>query len=137
MATATIAQVMQAIETVLDAIDGLKASDTSPGQVNPPQAVVGVPAISDYQTSYGSSRPRLEPTVTIYTSTAVDRAGQIALAGYADPDSTTSVIKAINADPTLGGVVNHCQVTSFRPLGLDEVGALGYTAGEFILRVLT
>ena len=137
MATPTVEQVMQAIETALTGISGLHVDDTAPGSINPPQAIVGIPPIPRYHTSLGGRRMELAPTVTVLVSAVADRAGQLALAAYADPQSATSVAKVLEADPTLGGVVSACQVQSFRPLGLEEVAAVGYFGGEFVLRVLT
>lgn len=135
---ATLEQVMQAIETRLDTIDGLRVSDTVPGQVNPPQAIVGVPPVESYPTGLQRyARPTLAPTITVLTSLAMDRVGQLALAAYADPTGARSIPATLATDPTLGGVVSDCQVTRFDPLGLEEVGVLGYFGGRFTLRVLT
>jgi hypothetical protein len=137
MAAPTIRQVLEAIETRLLTIPGLRVLDYMPGQVNPPQAVVMCPPVSSYQVGYGDRRPILQPVVTVLVSAAVDRVGQLALADYADPDSSTSIPKAIAADDRLGGVVGQCQVLSFDPLTYEEVGILGYFGGKFTLRITT
>jgi hypothetical protein len=134
---ASLEAIMQGIEARLATIPGLRVSDTVPGAVNPPQAVVGVPPVDSYVTSLGGVRPTLAPTVTVLVSAAMDRTGQLALAAYADPSGPLSVPAAIAADPTLGGVVGGCQVTRFDPLGVEEVGLVGYFGGRFTLRVLT
>lgn len=132
----TIEAVMAGIEDRLDTIDGLRVSDISADQINPPQAIVGVPPIPQYHASMSRGIFRLEPTVTVFTSAALDRTGQRALAGYANPTGATSVIAAIEGDKTLGGVVDDCIVVSFEPLGLQEVGLIGYYGGRFQLRVV-
>ncbi len=137
MAAPTIRQVLTAIETQLRTIPGLRVADYAPGQIQPPQALVLTPPIPQYLVGYGDRRPILEVTVTVLVSDALDRVGQLALADYADPDSPTSIPKTIAANPTLGGVVGQCQVTSFEPLGYEEVGALGYYGGKFTLRTTT
>ncbi len=134
---ASLQDIMQGVEVRLATIPGLRVGGTIPGQVNPPQAVVGVPPVDDYVTGLGGPRPTLAPTITVLTSSAIDRVGQLALAAYADSEGASSIPAAIAADPTLGGVVGGCQVRSFRPLGIDEVGVIGYFGGEFTLRVLT
>ena len=133
---ANLQDIMQGVEVRLATIPGLRVSDTVPGQVNPPQAFVGVPPVDSYVTSLGGPRPTLAPTVTVLVSAAVDRTGQLALAAYADPSGPSSIPAAIAADSTLGGVVGGCQVRSFRPLNLEEVGVIGYFGGEFTLRVI-
>ncbi|WP_157251116.1 hypothetical protein [Nonomuraea typhae] len=132
----TIAQVMQGIEARLATIAGLRVDDVVPDQINPPAALVGVPPIPTYHQTMGRGRFMLEPTVTVLVSAAVDRAGQLALAGYANPTGPLSVLAAIEGDRTLGAVVEDCIVIDFRPLGLEEVGQIGYYGGVFTLRVI-
>lgn len=133
---ATLQQVMQGIETALLTIDGLRGSDTSPDQIVPPWFFVGVPPVPSYHTSFAGPRPTLEPTITVLVSAAVSRAGQLKLAGYADPTGDQSIPAAIAADRTLGGLVNDCQITRFDPLGIEDVAAIGYWGGRFTCRVL-
>jgi hypothetical protein len=137
---ATLAQIMQGIEGRLATISGLRVSDTIPGQINPPQAVVGVPTIETYQAGLNPhERPSLAPTITILVSSAMDRVGQLQLAEYADPTGPRSIPAAIQADSSLGGVIGRggCLVVRFDPLGIEEVGLIGYYGGRFTLRVIT
>jgi hypothetical protein len=137
---ATLEQIMQAIEVRLATIPGLRTSDTVPGQISPPQAIVGVPPVDNYVTGLSAhQRPTLAPTITVLVSSAVDRVGQLALAAYADPTGPRSIPAAIAADASLGGLLGPgaCQVTRFDPLGYEEVGLIGYFGGRFTLRVLT
>lgn len=136
MAAPTVLQVMQGIETRLKTIDGLRASYFVADQINPPQAVVGVPPIENYRTTMRRGRFQLEPQVYIFVGAQLDRAGQAALAGYADVSGDTSIPAAIEGDRTLGGIVDDCVVDSFRPLGMEEVGLIGYYGGVFDLRVI-
>lgn len=133
----TIEQIMDGLETRLATISGLRVSDISPGQISPPCAIVGVPPVTNYHATFGSGRMTLDDiTVTVLVSAAVDRVGQKRLAGYANPTGSTSVKAAVEADKTLGGVVDDCIVVSFRPFGLDEVGVIGYFGGVFQLRAI-
>jgi hypothetical protein len=132
--TTTIAEVMAGIETRLQTVNGLRTRDVSPDQIVPPCAIVGVPPI-DYLETFKQSTYTIRPTVTVFTSAALTRAGQIALAKYAEFDGSNSIFQAIRADQTLGGKVDYCVVLSFRPLGLEEVGIVGYYGGIFELEV--
>lgn len=136
MAAPTILQVMQGIETQLATISGLRTSEYMPDQVNPPIAIVGVPPIENYRQTMGRGRFQLEPQVFVLVSASLDTVGQAKLAGYANPTGATSIPAAIEADQTLGGVAETCVVDSFRPLGMEEVGALQYYGGVFDLRVI-
>lgn len=132
----TIAQVMQAVETRLATITGLRVNDIKPDQINPPQAIVGVPPIPRYHQSMGMGKFQINLTVTVLVSASLDRIGQLALAGYANPTGAQSIRAAIEGDKTLGGVVDDCIVVSFDPLGLEEVGIVGYYGGVFTLQTI-
>ncbi|MCI0687574.1 MAG: hypothetical protein L0Y54_10110, partial [Sporichthyaceae bacterium] len=103
MAAPTIEQVMNGIEARLATIGGLRVSDITPDQINPPQAIVGVPTIASYHATMGRGRFTIEPTVTILVSAALDRVGQLKLAASANPTGAASVVAAVEADKTLGG----------------------------------
>ena len=133
----TVVQVMDGLEARLATIPGLRVSDVSPGQINPPCAVVGVPDIPDYRLTFSNGYAALTFTVTVFTSAALDRVGQKALAGYADFTGAGSVRTAIEGDKTLGGVAQDVTVDSFRPLGLEDVAAIGFFGGVFAVRVIT
>lgn len=132
---ATLLQIMQAIETRVDTIDGLRTKDHSPGEISPPCAIVAVPPVPTYHGTFGGAKFPIRPTITVLTGNTLDRVGQHKLAGYANPTGETSIKAAIEADKTLGGIVDDCFVVSFRPLGLEEVGAIGYFGGLFELSV--
>jgi hypothetical protein len=136
MAAPTILQVMQGIEDRLATITGLRVTSYVADQITPPQAVVGVPPIASYRATMQRGRFVLQPQVYILVSAVLDRVGQAALAGYANVSGATSIPAAIEGDRTLGGVVEDCVVDSFRPLGMEEVGLIGYYGGVFDLRVI-
>lgn len=130
----TIAAIMQGLETRLATITGLRVNDVIPDQINPPAAIVGVPPIPNYRIAMGRAHMELDLTVTVLVSAAYDRIGQLALAGYANPTGSTSIITAVEGDKTLGGAVEQAWVTDFHPLGIEEVGLIGYYGGIFTVR---
>jgi hypothetical protein len=130
----TIEQIMLGIETRLATISGLRVAEYAPDQINPPQAIVGVPPVPDYRRTFGAEGYlNIEPTVTVLVSAALDRTGQMKLASYTDKTGGQSIYAAIEADKTLGITGVECIVKSFEPLGLRDVGALGYYGGVFRL----
>ena len=135
-AAPTLVQIMTAIQTALDSIAVLRTTPYIPEQVNPPQAVVGVPPIPEYHKAFKHGMMELDFTILLIVSKAYDRVGQTALGEFADFTGTNSIHAAIEADQTLGGVVNDCFVVGFRPTPIQEVGALSYYGGEFTVRVL-
>lgn len=135
MTAPTILQVMQGIETRLATVTGLNTSESHPGQITTPMAVVGVPPIDNYHVTMRNGTMDLTVPVLILVSAALDTVGQQALAAYANPTGSSSIKAAIEADRTLGGVVDDCYVQSFTPLGIDEVNTIGYWGGRFMLYV--
>lgn len=136
MATPTILQVMQAIESALDNITGLRATEFVKDQMSPPFAMVGVPEIPDYHGAFKSGMISISPKVYVFTSAAVDRIGQTRLSEFADPVGTKSIKAALEADNSLGSIVAQVVVKSFRPLGAEEMGAMGYYGGVFDLMIV-
>ena len=136
MTAPTILAVMQGLETRLKTISGLRADYFAADQINPPHAVIGVPAIESYRATMTRGRFQLQPQIFVFVSAALDRVGQSRLAGFANATGATSIPAAIEADRTLGGIVDDCVVDSFRPLGMEEVGLIGYYGGVFETRVI-
>lgn len=142
MAAPTIADVMRGIEDRLRTISGLRVpSDGQPDAVNPPAGIVAVPPVDSYHATMRRGRMTLTPTVLILVSAAVSRKGQMDLAEYANPTGARSVVTAVEEKTSdgkaLGGIAEDCVVLRFRPLGLEEVGELGFFGGLFTLTVVT
>lgn len=142
MAEISLTAVMDGLEARLATISGLRASSVVPDQINPPQAMVGVPPVPDYHGAMRMGLTRLEVPVWVFVSAALDRIGQRLLAEYASPSGTASIRQAIEQpDPdgrkTLGGVpgVQDVMVQSFRPLGREEFGLIGYFGGQWTVLV--
>lgn len=127
---------MAGVEARLATISGLRTSDIIPDQINPPCAIVGVPDVPNYRVTMARGFYELDFTVTVLVSAALDRIGQIKLAGYMNPIGATSIITAIEGDKTLGGAVADSYVRSFRRLGIREVGEIGFYGGEFVVYVV-
>lgn len=138
MTATSISSIMSGIAARLATIDGLRTLDdgTAPEQINPPTAIVGVPPIEKYHQSFAMGYFQLQVPIYVLTSAAVSRVGQLQLAAYADPTGDQSIREAIEGDKTLGGAVDDCAVIDFRPLGMEEVGAIGYFGGVFNLLVI-
>ena len=142
MAEINLTAVMDGLEARLATISGLRVSDVVPDQINPPHAFVGVPPVPDYHGAMRMGLSRLEVPVWVFVSAALDRIGQRALAAYASPSGATSIRQALEAPDddgrkTLGGVsgVQDVMVRDFRPLGREDVGAIGYFGGVWSVLV--
>lgn len=136
MATKTLWELMEAVAIRLDTVPLARAWGFSPGAISPPAAIVPVPPVDSYRAAFNRGTVRISNwPITILTSAQVDRIGQKALAEYLSWTGDNSVIAALESEPTLGGVVSDLIVESSRPLGLEEVGLIGYFGGEIRLTV--
>lgn len=136
MAT-TIPQIMTAVGTRLNGISGLRGHAYAPDNPSPPCAFPLVPAITSYRESMRRGTYVIPLRIAVLTGAQVDRVGQHALAGYANPTGSLSIRAALeDGDKTLGGLINDLVVDSFDPGGLQEVGLVGYYGGVFTVRVI-
>lgn len=136
MAAPTVEQIMVGIQTRLQTISGLRTDTGSTAQVNPPMAIVALPAIENYHAAFAHGKVSLRPEVTILVSDAYSRTADLLLAAYVDPVGAKSIHAAIEGDKTLGGVVDDCIVVSFRPVSREEFGLIGYYGGIFTLQLI-
>ena len=132
---ATIEQIMDGLETRLATISGLRTRNIAADNPPIPCAFPLVPPIT-YRETFGRGTYSLNFQIVVLVSAALDRVGQLKLAGYANPRGTTSIITAIEGDKTLGGIVADLVVDTFDPRGLEEVGIVGYYGGVFNVRVI-
>lgn len=136
MATKTLWELMEAVATRLETVPLLRANGFSPSAINPPTAIVPVPPVPSYRAAMNRGTVLIEDwPITILTSSQVDRVGQQLLAEYLSWTGASSVITALEGEPTLGGVVSDLIVQSARPLGMEEVGIIGYFGGEIRLKL--
>ena len=137
---ASIEEIMDAVEVRLKTIPGLRTDDIAAGQQNvsgnASVATVAVPPIPAYRSTMGRGSYELLLDVYVNVSPTPTRVGQRKLAAFASQTGDKSIRAAVEADRTLGGTVQDCIVRSFEPLGLEQVGALGYFGGVFSLYVI-
>ena len=138
---ATIPDIMAGLKDRLAAVSGLRVTDYAPDNPNPPCAFPLVPPIPSYRLTMRRGTYQIPFRVVVLTGAQVDRVGQKALAGYANPTGVQSIRAAIEGDrdttgtQTLDGLVNDVVVESFDPDGLQEVGLVPYYGGIFLVTV--
>lgn len=133
----TLEQVADAIRDKLVAIDGLTVFDAPPESLHPPSAVVMPPAV-DYRQSFSASGLcRADIDVVVLTAPAgsfTDAAFRL-LWPYMDHSGDQSIFAKIEADQTLGGVVEAAMVKTFRMMTSEEVAGIGYVGGTFTIQL--
>lgn len=132
---ATVPQIMIGIEKRLATIPSLNTADHAPGNPIAPAAFPLVPAFN-YRDTMRRGSYTLRFRVAVLVANQLDRVGQHLLAEYASQTGDKSIRAALEADKTLGGIVDDLVVDDFDPTGLDDVGLAGYVGGIFNVRVL-
>jgi hypothetical protein len=134
----TFPQVRQAAANYLTAAMGLRATANRFGAVNPPMAVitpVSGSLIRYAQTFDGETDYSLR--IILLVSEGDSASGQDAMDAYLSPTGSQSVHAAIQADPTLGGVVSYCAVIEATGYGLQNWNGVDYLGCSLILSLGT
>lgn len=123
---ATITQVGQGLKTRLETISGLRVFDYQPDNIFPPIAFPALTSI-EYHKAMGGGMRIFTYNITTVTGRVDERTGQDELDAFASYDGAKSVRAALEADKTLGGVVDTLIVTSSA-----SVNALSQGDNQFI-----
>lgn len=113
---------------------GLRTHATAPGQINPPTVVIlpNRPAIQFGITMDGETQVNLLAIVLL--SAANDMTGQDLLDDYVSSSGAKSIAAAIQADPTLGGVVEFTVPLQVSTYGLVEYAGQQYMGCSFVIQ---
>lgn len=130
---ATIRQIIDAIKTQLDTIDGLKVYKRVPDTVDSPAAVIRY-AGTNYDSTMARGSDDQTYVVQILTSKASDR-GQDLLYDYCEGSGSRSIKVAIEADSTLGDRVMSAFVTETGEPGTAEPGGVEFYSVEIFIQV--
>lgn len=131
-----IADIREALASALDTIENCQVSAWMVrNPVVPSLMVVGVESI-EWDAAFARGADTLTMTVQGLASQAESTAGQQQLSAWCAPSGVASVKAAIEADTTLGGIVDHARVTRytgdkvFRHDSLSEV-----VGGEWLIEI--
>lgn len=101
---ATLSQINAGLKTALSTISGLRVFDYQPDNVMPPVAyteIVGINYHNAMSTAYD-----VDAGVIVIVGSVSDRTGQDLLDGYASHSGSSSIRAALEANKTLGGIVD-------------------------------
>lgn len=130
-----IAEIRAALATAMGAIPGLSARPYTKDIADVPVAMVGGPEI-EYDKTFGRGHDDYTIPVMVLCSKVSDEDSQARLDSYLDPFGSSSIKAAIEADSTLGGVVEDLRVVSTSDYGVHEVGGVHYLAGLLMVHVM-
>jgi hypothetical protein len=130
---ATVQEIREGIDDRLATIAGLRHSPNVPAVVNPPHAF-----IKRRQTVFGVSMDGEDDTtfaVTVLVSWADQVNAQETLDEYLASTGAKSIKAAIDADPTLGDIVDFAHATLVEDERITVFGGVEYLATDIVVEV--
>jgi len=130
---ATVQEIREGIDDRLATITGLRHSPVVPGVVNPPHAFV-----KRRQTTFGVSMDGEDDVtfaVTVLVSWADQTTAQEALDEYLASTGAKSIKAAIDADPTLGDIVDFAHATVVEDERIAAFNGVDYLAADIVVEV--
>lgn len=124
--TASIAQARAALATALT-FDGVQTNPEPPGTINVPALVISQ-SEGEFLTDVTlDGETDLHFTVTAFAGRGQDASSNAILDAFAADTGATSITAAVDADPTLGGVVSSALVVS-----IGSFGSFAFAGGEYL-----
>jgi len=129
-----LSDIRTAMGSALSAVPGLRVREVLPSLLTPPMAVIA-PNQIEYDLNAQNGLHRYTFTVSVFVVKADDRAAQLKVDPYVAPTGTGSVKAALEADRTLGGVVNTLRVTAVNNYSSTDANDVLYLAVDFEVEV--
>jgi hypothetical protein len=133
---ATLAAIMDGLETRLATVSGLRTYEYPPDNLSPPAAFVNLPTAINFDLAGARAADNYEFIVRVLVAKVSDRAARTKLAGYLNPTGSTSIKSVIEADNILGGAADSVWVRSAENVGIFTVGGVEYLGCDFIVEVI-
>ncbi len=130
---ATNEQIREGLADRLETIAGLNVYRKAPGNITVPAAI-----IRRRQTQYDVTLDGADDTtygITVFASFANVEVAHETLDAYLDPAGASSVVAAVHAEPTLGGVVDFTRVASAEGERVTNYAGVDYLSVEFVVEV--
>src|SRR5215813_13007905 len=138
MTQASFPAVRQALADTLTARIGLRATANRFAQINPPMAVI-MPQTGTFirYSQTFDSETDYNLRVIMLVSEGDSLSGQDLLDGYLSMSGSSSIYAAVQAAPTLGGVVSYAAVIEATAYGLMNFQGIDYLAAHLIVNIGT
>lgn len=137
--TASFPDVRQALANRIATISGLTVYNTIPDSVTVPAAIIGPPAgqmpFLHYSDTFDGGVTYLL-AIRVYVSRYDSPMAQDALDPFVAPTGSQSLDATIDADPSLGGVVEYANLVEVRNYGKYTIGDVDYVGAEWLVRVM-
>lgn len=143
MTNASITEVREAIALVINSAGlGIRALPVVESQINPPVAVVvpgGGPerGVIHYDSTMANGSHDYVFSIMIAVDPTINRISQTSVDDFISPDGPKSLKTALEADPSLGGVVSFVRATSVTHYGFVKWNGVDYMGATMMLEVTT
>ncbi len=135
MTTPSVSTIAAALQTALETITGLRTAPYLSDTISPPVALVAIEEV-EFHGAFAGGDVTHRFTVFVIVGRASDRAGLEALEAYMSQAGTLSIRAALEADPTLGGVVSSAYVSKSGPPASVAIGGTAtYISVPFLVEV--
>jgi hypothetical protein len=136
--TATFLEAMDALAAAFTSIPGLSTYANPPGVIEVPALVVSLPSgnFADYNVVLGGDAADLDLVVNVFVQWGDDEAAWDQLVPFVSQSGPYSLFAAVNADPTLGGVVDSALIGMPTNAGPYTWGAVKYLGAEMPVELL-
>jgi hypothetical protein len=136
---ASLTAIRTALAATVANVTGLRTSAIYTGQINPPMAVVVPQPGQDLTFATIDGAVDYNLLVALMVSYTEDASSQALLDSYIDAGSqvsvNTSVLAAIRANPTLGGLADFAVVNAVLGYGLRDWGGQQYLRADIMVQV--
>lgn len=130
----TASQIHDALAAAVATIPGLRVADHLPEQIAPPMAVAQLETVAYHRTMQGGTS-EWTFLVSLIAGRMGDRSAQRQLDGWLSWDGSQSLRAALEADVTLGGVVQSLVVSEMASIRLLTLGDATYLSCDFNVTV--
>lgn len=126
--------IRDALKTRLRTITGLSTYTYFPGSLNGPAAVIQR-NVTNYDATMADGSDDWEYIATLMVPWADPKVAQAAMSKYLDRTGATSIKAVIEAEDTLGGVVDFAVVKTASEEVIRTIGEVEYLAVDFTIGV--
>lgn len=130
-----LSDIRAALQAAVATITGLQAEKYVRDVASVPVAMVGGPE-TQYDKTFGRGHDDHTFPIMVFASRASDVDGQAQLDSYLDPFGDLSIKAAIEADSTLGGVVDDLRVVETRDYGPHDINGVTYLGAVLVVHVM-
>lgn len=130
-----IANIRTGLKTAMATIPGLSTRAYVRDIADVPVAMVGGPDI-EFDKTFGRGHDDYTIPIMVFASRVSDEDSQVRLDAYLDPFGASSIKAAIEADSTLGGVVDDLRVIETREYGPQDINGVTYLGAVLVVGVM-